>query len=109
MYIDQLDNIANKYKRTYHNTNKMKPADVKVNTWFNFSKEINDQNMKFKIGDMVRILKHKNIFAKGYVRNWPKEVFMIKQVKNTVLWTYNIKDLKRPEILGRFYKKHWKN
>ena len=62
--------------------------------------------MKFKIGDMVRILKHKNIFAKGYVRNWPKEVFMIKQVKNTVLWTYNIKDLKRPEILGRFYKKH---
>ena len=31
VYIDQLDNIANKYKRTYHNTNKMKPADVKVN------------------------------------------------------------------------------
>ena len=55
---------------------------------------------------MVRILKHKNIFAKGYARNWPKEVFMIKQVKNTVLWTYNIKDLKRPEILGRFYKKN---
>ena len=26
----------------------------------------------------------KNIFAKGYVRNWSEEVFVIKKVKNTV-------------------------
>ena len=30
---------------------------------------------------------------------------MIKKVKNTVLWTYIINDLKGEEIVGTFYKK----
>ena len=34
--------------------------------------------------DRVRILKYKNIFAKGYTPNWSEEVFVIKKVKNTV-------------------------
>ena len=29
---------------------------------------------KFQIGDIVRISKYKNIFAKDYVPNWSKEV-----------------------------------
>ena len=29
MYIDKLDDIANKYNNTYHRTNKMKPVNVK--------------------------------------------------------------------------------
>ena len=45
----------------------MKPADVNSNTYINSSKEINEKNTKFKIGDIVRISKYKNIFAKGYV------------------------------------------
>ena len=47
----------------------------------------------FKIGDIVRISKYKNIFAKGYTPNWSEEDFMIKKVKNTVPWTYIISDL----------------
>ena len=43
------------------------------------------KDSKFKIGDTVRILKYKNISAKGYVPNWSEEVFVIKTVKNTVL------------------------
>ena len=31
MYIDQLDDIVNKYNNTYHRTIKMKPVDVKSN------------------------------------------------------------------------------
>ena len=65
MYIVQLDNIANTYKRTYHSTNKMKPANAKVSTCINFSKEINDQNTKFKIGDMVRISNTKTFLQKA--------------------------------------------
>ena len=30
---------------------------------------------KFKVADHVRILKYRNIFAKGYTRNWLEEVF----------------------------------
>ena len=62
----------------------MKPANVKSNKYIGSSKEINNKDPKFKIGDTVRISKHKNIFAKDYVPNCPEEVFVIKKVKNTV-------------------------
>ena len=55
MYIDKLDDIANKYSNTYHSTIKMKPADVKPITYIDSSKEINDKSPKFKIGDIIRI------------------------------------------------------
>ena len=33
VYIDKLDDIDNKYNNIYHSTIKMKPADVKSNTY----------------------------------------------------------------------------
>ena len=105
VYIDKLDDIVNKYNNTYHSTIKMKPVDVKSNTYIDSSKEINNKDPKFKIGDIVRISKYKNIFAKGYVPNWSEEVFVIKKVKNTVPWIYLVCDLKGEEIVGTFYKK----
>ena len=71
-YIDKLDDIVNEYNNTYHSTIKMKPVDVKSNTNIDSSKEINEKDSKFKIGDTVRISKYKNIFGKGYVPNWSK-------------------------------------
>ena len=71
----------------------MKPVDGKDNTYNDFKKEVNDKDPKFKIDDYVRILKYKNIFAKGYTPNWSEEIFMIKKVKYTVPWTYVISDL----------------
>ena len=56
----------------------MKPADVKANTYIDSSKEINDKNPKFKIGDNVRVSKYKNVFAKGYTPNCSEVVFVIK-------------------------------
>ena len=70
IYIDKLDDILNEYNNAYHRTIKMKPVDIKDNTYFDFEKEINDKDPKFKIGDHVRIFKYKNIFAKEYVPNW---------------------------------------
>ena len=51
----------------------------------------------------VRISKFKNIFAKGYNPNWSKEIFIVNKIKDTVPYTYNIKDLNDEEIIGRFY------
>ena len=86
----------------------MKPVDVKSGIYIDSSKEINNKDPKFKIGDIVRISKHKNIFARGYVPNWSAEVFVIKKVKNTVPWTYVISDLKGEAIAGMFSKKNFK-
>ena len=108
VYIDKLDDIVNKYNNTYHRTIKMKPVDVKSSTYIDCSKEINDEDPKFKIGDIVRISKYKNIFARSYVPNWSEEVFVIKKNKNTVVWTYVISDLKGEEIVVTFTKKNCK-
>ena len=42
VYIDELDDIVNTYNTVYHSMIKMKPADLKSNTYINSSKEIND-------------------------------------------------------------------
>ena len=80
VYIDRLNDIVNKYNNAYHITIKLKPVDVKSSTYIDSSKEINDKNPKFKIGDTVRISKYKNVFAKGYTPNWSEEVFVIQSV-----------------------------
>ena len=59
VYIDQLDDIVNKYNNTYHRTIKMKPVYVKPSTYVD-SKKNKYQNPKFKIGDIVTITKYKN-------------------------------------------------
>ena len=105
LYINKLDDIVDEYNSTYHTTIKMKPIDVKDNTYINANKETNDKDPKFRVGDRVRISKYKNIFAKGDTPNWSEEVFVIKKVKNTVPWTYFIKDLNDEEIIGTFYEK----
>ena len=85
----------------------MKSVDVKSNTYINSIKKINDKDPKFKVGNHVRTSKYKSIYAKGYVPNWSEEVFVIKEHKNTVLWTCVIIDLNR-EIVGTFSKKKYK-
>ena len=105
VYIDKLDDIVDEYNNTYHTTIKMKPTDVNDNTYINTSKEINNKDPKFKVGDYVRISKYKDIFAKGHTPNWSEEVFVIKKVKTTIPWTYVTNDLNGEEIIGTFYEK----
>ena len=101
MYIDKLDDVAKKYNNTHHTSIKMKPID---NTYIDFFKKSNDKDLKFKVGDHVRNSKYKNIFANGYMPNWSEEIFDIKNIKNTVPWTYIINDLHGEEIIGTFYE-----
>ena len=105
VYIGKSNDIVNEYNNTYHRTIKMKSNNVKDNTYVNVGKEVNDKDPKFKVGDHVRISKYKSIFAKDYTPNWSEEIFVIKEIKNTVPWTYVINDLNGEEIIGTFYEK----
>ena len=67
MYIDKLEVIVNKCSNAYHSTIKIKPVDVKSNIYINSSKEINDKDPKFKIGDIIRI---SNMFQIGLKKFW---------------------------------------
>ena len=72
--------MNDEYNNIYDTTLKMKPIDVKENTYINTDKDTNDKNPKFKVGDPIRISKYKNIFAKSYTPNWSEEVFVIERV-----------------------------
>ena len=74
VYIDKLDAKVNKYNNRYHSTIKMKLVDVKLGTYIDSNKEINNKDPKFNTGDIYRISNYKNAFAKGYVPNWSEEV-----------------------------------
>ena len=105
VYIDKSDDIVNEYNNTYNRKVKMKPIEVKDNTYINIGKEVNDKDPKFEVSDHVKISKYKNIFAKGYTPNWSGEIFVIKEIKNTVPWTYVMNYPNGEEIIGTFYEK----
>ena len=52
-----------------------------------------------------RITRIKNIFSKGYTKNWSREMFIIDSVLKTNPWTYKIKDLNGEKVIGSFYEK----
>ena len=83
----------------------MNPVVIKDDTYIDSSKEVNDKDPKFQVGDHVRISKYKSIFTKGYTPNWSEKVFVISKIKNTVPWTYVVNDLNGNEIIETFYEK----
>ena len=81
VYIHNLDDKVNEYNNTYHSTVRINPVDVKSSTYIDSSEEINDKDSKFIIGDIARISKYKNIFAKDYDPTWSEEFFFIKKLR----------------------------
>ena len=55
VYFDVLNNIVDEYNNTYHKTIKMKPGDVKSDSFAKYNEESNEKDPKFKVGDHVRI------------------------------------------------------
>ena len=49
VYINKLDEIIDKCNNAYHRSSEVKPVDLKP------SKENNEEVLKFKVGDHVRI------------------------------------------------------
>ena len=105
VYFDVLDDIVDKHNNTYHKTIKMKPINVKDDSFAEYNKKSNGKDPKFKVGDHVRISKFENVFAKHYTPDWSEEIFIVKKIKNNVPWTYIISDLNGEEIVGSFYEK----
>ena len=57
VYIDKLYEIVKKYKNTYHRTIKMEPVDVNLSMYIDFNKKNNDKDRKFRIDNIVQIIK----------------------------------------------------
>ena len=86
----------------------MKLLDVKSSTCIECSKEIDDKDPIFIIGDNVRIPKYKNTFAKDYVSNWPEEVLLLQKLKKLCSGHMLLVVLKVKKLLEPFKKTNCK-
>ena len=104
--INQIIQLINTIIHIIAQLKEICRCKVKSSTYIGCGKDINNEDSKFKIGDIVRISKYKNVFVKGYGQNWSEEVLeTFQKVKRTVPWIYVISDLKGKEIVGTFYDK----
>ena len=84
VYFNVLDDIVEEYNNSFHSSIKIKPKDIKDDSFIDHNEETNKKDPKFEVGDHVRISKYKNISAKGYTPNWSEEVFLVNKVQNSV-------------------------
>ena len=70
-YIGNLNKLLDEYSNIYHYFIGKNPSHA---NYSDLSKEIelSHKPAKFKVGDRVRIVNYKNIFRKGYTKNWSK-------------------------------------
>ena len=101
-YLPYLNKLVDQYNNTYHHSINKKPINAdysalteKIETNLKFS--------KFKVNDRVKVTKYKNIFSKGYTKNWL--IFIIDSDLKANPWTCKIKDLNGERIIISLYEK----
>ena len=97
--IDKFLEIVKQYNNTAHNKIKMKSVDAKPETFIDLKLIQKDLNLRLVI--MYKFQDTKIHFQK-VIPNWSKEVFVIKKIKDTTLWTYVIEDLNSFHATGFF-------
>ena len=63
------------------------------------------KSYKYMIGDLVRIIKQRLAFARGYLPNWSEEIFIVYNRKNFKEPFYYLRDFGGEDIEGGFYEK----
>ena len=109
-YIDELQNMVDKYNTTYHRSIKLIPSDVRdpANYKHVFKALYGKLRpppspVKFHVGEKVRISRKKDTFKKGFAPNWTEEVFQVSLVKHTNPITYSLEDLRGEPVKGSVY------
>ena len=91
-YLNNLDKLVDQYNNTFHHSICKNPINTDYSVLTD-KIETNHKAPKFKVNDRVRITNYKNIFSKGYIENWSREISIIDSVLKTNPWKYKIKDL----------------
>ena len=110
-YIDELQNVVDKYDTTYHRSIKLTPAETRdPSDYKHVFRALYGKirpappPAKFHVGEKVRNRRKKDTFEKGFTPNWTEEVFSVSEVKHTNPITYSVKDLIGEPVKGTFYE-----
>lgn len=90
-WIDILDELVQNYNETPHSSTGYAPNAVnEKNQMKLYHKLYNDlpTESRLNVGDKVRTLLKKTLFAKGYTQNWSDEIYIITKVLDSqgVVW-----------------------
>ena len=88
--LGYLDKLVDQHNKTYHHAIFKKPVDADDSALTEEIK-LSHKAPKCKAGDRVRITKYKDIFSKGYTKNWSREILVIGSVLRTNPWMDKIK------------------
>jgi transposase InsO family protein len=110
-YLDILNDLVTGYNTSVHSTLGMPPADVSPGNIYTVWKRVNNLQaripvgqVKFGVGEHVRISKQKVLFAKGYEQTYSTEVFRVaKVIQRRPQPVYQLTDLQGRLIEGLFY------
>ena len=122
-YVDVLQSLVDGYNNTYHRSIKMKPIAVRKRHEMLIRQRLYGQRpkrgkvikpvdhrarkktYKYMVGDLVRIIKKRLTFARGYLPNWSEEIFIVYNRKNFKEPFYYLRDFNGEDIKGGFYEK----
>ena len=105
-----MQDIVHGYNNSYHRSIGQAPASVSLlnvgrvrrklygNSW---AKPIRE--LKFKLGDQVRISKSLCTFKKAYLPSWTQEIFTVTKIIPRVPPVYRLRGYADDEIEGVFY------
>ena len=117
-WVDTLEQLTDFYNRQKHRSIKMTPTEAckpkNHQEVFNnlYQKQLNTElnsiedlpKPKFRVGDVVRISRMKEIFEKGFHDNYSRETFTVSVVNKTNPITYTLKEHNGQELEGSFYE-----
>ena len=117
-YVDVLQLLVDGYNNSYHRSIKMKPNSVRKRHQIIIRQRLygklksptklrtqRKKSYKYMIGDLVRIIKQRLTFARGYLPNWSEEIFIVYNRKNFKEPFYYLRDFAGEDIEGGFYEK----
>ena len=109
VYIDILQDIVHGYNNSYYRSIVQATASVSLfnvghvrrklygNSWVKPRREL-----KFKLGDQLRINKSRRTFKKGYLPSWTQENLTVTKIIPRVPPVYRLKDYAEDETEGVF-------
>ena len=108
VYIDKLDDLVNKYNNTYHSTIKMKPVDVKSNTYITLVKKLMKKILNLKLVIFLEYQSIKTFLQKAMFQISLKKFLLLQKIKILFRGHMLLAVLKATKLLESFTKRNCK-
>ena len=107
-FVYVLDDMVNKYNNTVHRTIKMKPIDVRDDSYAEYIENFNKKEHKLKVGNNVGISKYNFFLLKHMLQIGQKKFFLLVKLKIQFRWLMVLMTWVVKKLLEIFMKKNCK-